>query len=336
MREDMSGYMAGWADVLKAATPVDAHTPAPRAIYETWERKSNGGRTYQALTPQEYKDFRKTHWWWNGSIKKLSLDEIATTSLNYFQHYRVQKNELLMGIKRRAMCEKIEGVDAEKNIIETVTQCLDSAPIKSIVESLRAMSQRATQKHTVEKTQSIWGKIKWMVWTYLYDSTALIARVISNQPSIDHTDFFKKANQTLQERVIMNMTWFEESVHYLGSTEHPRTGVDSEADLKRYPTPRDVQKKWIAHFAEDKFHIPELAVQANFPHASGTKAKDLVPAMPSIKEYERVQAIGSRVRIYAMLNIWNHIVKLNEEQANALAERPRHDAASSGTLLLES
>lgn len=316
----MSSYLEGWGNVLKAAAPRDQNTPAAGWICETWN--TSDGRVYKVFTPQEYKNFYATHSWWdrtfNNSCKKLSLEEISDVSRFYWNHYKTTQDAMGRKIERLAMSENIDGVNAEENIKEALRKMKPDGSVQSIKDSLSALSRRSAAKHAAERTQGTWGKIKWAIWFYCKNvSQQLDALVGRMSVKGDFTNFCTKACDSLRERVILNMDWFEEAVHYDGSdVEHPRTDFDTPAATARYATPKDVQKKWITKFGVDKFNISTL------PSKPKKRGVPNFEAIMSIKPHEVELATSSRVRIYAMVNMWKHLDDFKNEQSEVAAPAP--------------
>jgi hypothetical protein len=324
----MTAPLKAWVNVLQDAQPTSANTPAKKWICSVWDARDGQGRIYKALSPEEYKAFYTQHsWWdrvWNCECKKLSLDEIATVSSQFIAGYQSAKSsDAIRTVEDVAQLVNLTAVDAEETIKKTLLEFKSDESMKNLGNSLHAFSARSTAKHTVEKTQGVWGKIKWTIWSNFYDTSARI-RNLTNSLSgfrLDFAGLCKKAGAILQDRLIQNMEWFEESVHYSGNDpDHPKTESGDPATMQRYATPRDVQKKWLPKFAGDKFAIPTPPKTHSRPGVPNFKV------IRGIKPHEVELAESSRIKVFALINIWRNILTFAEEQAAAPAPSSLADA----------
>lgn len=311
----MSIALSQWANTLEAATPVNQNTPAKAWICETWDAKNGNGRVYKALTPQEYQHFYATHSWWdrtfNCSCKKLSLNEITNVTYHFWANYKNSIDKEVRSISRQAMIDDVHAGDFEQAVKDKLLELKPDGSFNKIKENLQALGQRSAAKHTAEKTQGMWGKVKWAMWFYLNNTSEAINSLVGRMSAKGNfSALCEQACKSLQERILLNMDWFEEGVNHCATKEHPRTDFGSVNTLQRFATPKDVQKKWVTKFGPDRFPIPEK------PYWGANKA--------TLESY--------RVRIYALVNIWNHLVEFQKEynEANAPAPGP-----AAGPLLLQ-
>ena len=313
--------LKAWANLLAAAAPTSQNTPATRWICETWDARDGQGHVYKALTPQEYQAFYATHSWWdrtfNCSCKKLSLEEINSLSWSHWSNYRSNQATAARAIERAVWTQNINSVDAEDTIKTQLANLKPDRAIQQIKDSLSAFSNRSAAKHTADKTHGFFGKIRWAIWYYLNNTSESINNLIGRMSAKNNfSELCQKACNAMKERIIMNMDWFEESVHYRGDGEHPRTDSLSPAAAVRFATPKDVQKKWMVKFGVDKFTIPTP------PEARPRRGVPDFASIMAIKPHEVIMATDSRTRIYAMVGIWNHLVEFQKEQAEADAPPP--------------
>lgn len=302
--------LQGWVKLLKAAAPANPNAPTQKWICLT-NGQDGRGHIYQVLTPEQVKNYYKGSSWgdyfFKLSCKKLSLDEIAMESGRFLNNFTASHDDVLSEINRLVDREDINGVDAEKNIKEALNKLRPNETIQSITQSLQAFSRRSNAKHTEEKMQGLWGRIKWTFWS----GTGRIDYVgLMSQSRNNFSAYCKTASKTMQEKIILHMGWFEEVVGWKGDQEHPRTeGLTREQEQALYPTPRDIQKKWLPKFAPDKYPLPR---------GLSAKAQEL--------------AEHYRTRVFTMIKLWQH---LNEFEAElAAADAPAAAPAVASTPLL--
>lgn len=230
-----------WDDYLTKSTANENEHP--------WicEVKRNGGPLQiEVLTKNQINRFFNDFSRWNSSCKKLPLDSIIKISHsqmceNHLFHFIIQKY-----IKKAdVFSTKIEN----KLIKELEMNFAFIHFHASILASLNKMISNKNSKKNIEKTKSVWGKIKWFFLDLFFPTRKL---------QVDNFNISKKKivqifKISLEQRIIANMDTFENEI---GQQRNILSFQESDLDF-----PKKIRKLWLTKFAEDKYRNPvsELA-----------------------------------------------------------------------------
>jgi len=240
-----------WSELLKLADP--SHDSHPLICQM--------GEKYVALTPQEYNLHSKKNTFWKTYCHKISLKKIIDFSENVIKFGHEKKsilddlnvdNAFTVDFAFEPFFQRLKE-DAEDRIKKA------QAP-QNIFEILQKMCERARAKQIQAKTQGIWNRIKFYIWTWFYDQSSRLKKPeIIQMPSLDRvvTNLLESGCFTLQGRILLNIRYFEEEIEI---PENERIFPD-KVGREKFATPRDVKKKWVTQYAEDKY--PDVSDKAS-------------------------------------------------------------------------
>lgn len=257
----MTIKLESWCQYLNTVTPSNDLTS------HSWicEVKRDGqGRTIEVLSQSEYETFSKNPGQGISSLRKLSLKEIIAISQSFFsnmsQTYELGNHSFKLNAKRDAKLniEKLVSVgntfseDIAADTIKKLEEINSTAEkLQVMPTALEKMSQRAFNKRSVEKTESIWGSIKFYIWSWFFDKRGQVQEMKGFVPSL--TESHKAAITSIQDRVLLNIEIFEDEIKVKGSERH--SSLDSKT-AEKFNSPSAVRKKWLTKYAEDKYQGP--------------------------------------------------------------------------------
>jgi hypothetical protein len=286
----MSINLENWCQFLGNVAPVDSLT-SHDWICEV--KRQDGVPKIEVLSKDQFDHFFENHPSRNCSRRKLSLNEIVSFSQNLLSDAAQTvdigspffKDELRGKIKLKiynlVSLINIFNTDTEEKISTELNQIATfSNMLQAIPTALEKMSQRAFDKKSIEKTISIWGRIKWMIWSWFFDKRSEITKIIKTVPNMNED--CKESTKAIQERILLNIEAFEEAIDI---PYYERNSSSKPESMEKFSTPAKVKKLWLIKYAEDKYHgdVPPCAV-----------------------EY--------RNRIISMLKIWNSLNKFDSGQ----------------------
>lgn len=135
----------------------------------------------------------------DANCEKLSFGEIVSVSTK-FMHYgngiETYGCPLLELVRQKASRLGITGdleyqneikkFGLKKQLIEAAQKILSiCTPLGKISKSLMQIHDRSKNKRTEMKTASIWGRVKWCIWSWFYDKESQIKEV-ENWIKINH------------------------------------------------------------------------------------------------------------------------------------------------------
>lgn len=301
-----------WCQLMANVTPKD------RTSSHTWicEVNRQGKRAFEVLSQEQFDAFSKTHSRWDSSCKKLSLKEIIVLSNNVLTQIGRIRNfgagETVLGVKSDAEFDlqmALNGDSFSREIQQKIEAEFErikakEATLKPIGLALNRMAFRAEYNRTEAKTKSLWGKIKWYIWSWFYDKRQEVAIVIKRIPSLKEAS--KSAVDSIQDRILLNMDLFEEAI---GIPREQRVcNLLDDKITDKFPTPASVKKGWWTKYAPDKY-----------------------------RETVSKQAETYRSRVVGLLTIWESLLKFDVEVTKGSEQQPepnKDQEAPTGPLLL--
>lgn len=169
-----------WALSLYSATSEGGHGPG--YVYDLG-KDSQGKRSIETiahslLVPKE-------------AYRKLTMKEIVSISRELAgPHVIKQMNE-------QADLFSTKPIKSFED--DLMSLCMKIKACNEISKALGILSDKTTLKHTVEKTKSIWGYVKWLIWSYFYDQSKEISKIQNSivEPAI----FYNKIELIIEKRL---------------------------------------------------------------------------------------------------------------------------------------
>jgi hypothetical protein len=269
-----------WCELLKQADPAQLHHPYIHATAE------------QCMldTSKEYAIHSKQNSIFKNHIKKLSLEKI----INYSESI-IHEAPYEQGVLDELFLGKVFTTNyTPEHFIAELQQEADDyskklqAPLQ-IFEILQRMCERARVKRVEAKTNGIWDTIKFYIWSWFYDQTSRLKKPEIRKapaPEIVLQNLLNSASSTIQNRILINMSTFEEDINV---HEKERNCLD-ETGRDKFKTPRDVKQKWVTKYAEDKY--------------------------PQVSE----RAADARKRILILYNLWEKLIEKKKSLSDPEAE----------------
>ena len=203
-------FLKDWTAYLNQVSPGNNHP----WICEV--NRDGGPRKIELLSQTDYNSFFKNHSPTNSSLRKLSLSEIVKISKDLMfvdngNFYKANVKEAtysdLFNYLDLTKIEDIteEGIKDRLNRIRKLSKALRIIP-----PALKEVSDRAAEKRLDEKMQTVWGKIKWCIWSWFYDNRVEISRLKNFVPT--ETGARKVAKEALLHRIILNIDTIEEEM----------------------------------------------------------------------------------------------------------------------------
>lgn len=170
-----------WSNMLKAVAPTADNSP--HAFICKTKRKG-GQAKIEVLSARDYQNFYSKNSFWNSSCKQMSLAEIVTISKSKMGcasddferlHQREPMKYRLSDFGRVyfqpiVQDNEIHTKNFSKEIEPKIKQYVEIMDeMYKVCVNVRNMCSRATIKHTNQKIQGIWGKIKWFIWSNFFD-----------------------------------------------------------------------------------------------------------------------------------------------------------------------
>lgn len=215
----------------------------------------------EVLSHEEYTNFFKTNSRWNSRVRKLPFKELISVS-NYFispDRFVQQVQEIINFVNRK----DVFNTDA-KDEFTGMIEAIESSPntLQVIHTDLKTIYTISKKKREDDYNVSLWGKIKWFVWSTFFDQGAEIGKLrpVLGGPKTQ----IKLLIDQLRSRLIYNMVFFEDI------KDAPEQAVINLKDvgvslacnekienyLNEYTSP-NVVKKWFLQYAADKFEIQQ-------------------------------------------------------------------------------
>jgi hypothetical protein len=348
-----------WNTVLNQAQPV-CDKPHP---WICWTKRNGGAYKIEVLTQEEYDSLYQKHSWWSSSCKKLSLSEIVSLSqgiLDGMAEVHTLFNSLFKlslpldlnyRIYKLISTENAFSIDFEnklKSCLEEIRDIAEIAPDMSII--LQKMNQRAREKRLNEKMQSLWGQVKWWIWSWFFDKTAEINKIKRETPVFK--PFLAQGIKAIQERIFINMKGFEEEVEetlqnkkrYLGWEAVKDDGVGGPlrfVEMKRFD-PRIVEviispedRVLIDNFKKDKNDYLGMEIFKKFNSPSKVR-KLWLAKFAENKCPIKISAQGDeyRKRVISLLRTWQKLIDMQEEKPLALEKKSSDSHNNSHETLL--
>lgn len=282
----MSVTIANWLQYLeKAASSGDW-------ICEV--RRKDEKPVIEIIAKSDYEQFSRVT-----NIRKLSFEEMISCSRNVlaavpqkFPQPLIDRVKTLKSDRNLQIADILHSVNvsSDRELNKTTAQLeviiSDAEKLQLIPKSLDKIFQRSRNKRLEEKAKSIWGEIKWYIWSWFYDQSSAIGDIKNVTPSA--ADCRKNAQEALQDRILMNIDYFEVAVKIDASE---RNLYEKAETREKFNTPNKVKKLWLTKYAEDKFPLAAYS------------------------EDIREQADTHRKRILAMLKIWGDIIRSDPNKA---------------------
>lgn len=236
--------MIDWTNHVKrvvSSDPVES-----KAVWIYARQVEKRGVEIQHFTPEQYKATCNEG---QSSWTKLSLPEIV--NLSVIAACAVKSHALFL------LCVLINSnqVDDkyEKNIQANVTELKTNTLAKELMDSLQILMKKEAAKYSSVENEEMNRQL-----------TQFVEEGICREPDIE-----AKLHDALQERIFMNMEWFEDCIHFTGSEEKPAVKDLSLDEMrKRFATPQDVESKWIAEFNENSGKTFQVLTTFDLDHAT--------------------------------------------------------------------
>lgn len=289
----MSVTLGNWCQYLNQAT-------SDYSSSRVWicEVESNGDeRHMEVLSKKDYDDFFLVHSHHNSSRRRLPLKEIVLISKWFISnnvnkiHDALKNPELSIGLTNCISLTDVFSHDVENQIndqLNQLTQLSNTDVLQGISTALDTMCQRSLNKRLVEKTESLWGEIKWHIWSCFFDKRSQINQIKSSISSLNNScqvkirQIFQLAKETIKDRVILNIDEFEKEIEVQPlKLKGERNSYTDSSTFNKFDSPAKVKRLWLTKYSEDKY--PERV----------TKNAD-----------------SCRKRIGAMLKIWGNLNQL--------------------------
>lgn len=229
-----------WYKILKDVEP-QAQATSHSWICET--QREGQKRQYEVLSEQEYRDLASQNSWWKTYCEKLSLQKIISISVGRMNTPPSTSRFLETILNSDTFSSDFDADKLLALYAEETTVLFPQA-----VQILDKMCQRSVAKHAALKTQGVWGKIKFTIWSWFYDNSSWVESLKKRAGSLTPSLTKEQACADIKFRIFVNIESFEDAAAPL---EGRWTRPISEEE---YQTPRDVKRKWITKYAEDKFH----------------------------------------------------------------------------------
>jgi len=230
--------LQGWCQILQAVAPQAGAIPHAW-ICETL--REGEGRLYEVLSEEKYRDLASKNSWWSTTCTKLSLEKIIEVS-------RYRLNELPPTSKFLTTLEVGDTFSADFDAEKLLALFQEETTYyPRIVKLLDKMCQRSAAKHAALKTQGIWGKIKFFIWSWFYDRSSWVESMKRRADSFEGSLNKEKACNEIKFRIFVNIDSFEQSAAIIDGR------YTSTIDENDYQTPKDVNKKWITKYAADRY-----------------------------------------------------------------------------------
>jgi len=269
-----------WSGYLNEIGAEDTHSS------HSWicRVQENGKLKIKLLSQGEYNSSK------NSSINKLSFSEIFSTSSGLINE---KLNSLSTSSFTRPpyplpLISKINLKIQEMGLVDFSLNKADdeffnqlgeiTSQVKhseSICENLLNIYTRSRNKRLKEKGESIFGTVKWYIWSFFYDKGEQISQIKKSVGTSN--DCLTMAINTIRDRIFINMEIFEAEAKV---DENMRNSILDDGIDEKFKNPIHVKAKWLTKYASDKFREEE-----------------------SLSEHAR----DTRIRIVAMLNIWTKL-----------------------------
>jgi hypothetical protein len=242
-----------WSSMLSQITPngVDAHP----ILCETWGW-GQGNRRYEVLSQEQYDNYFQTRSRWGNSCKKLTLAQMVTVSNQVIENmtlrHSVSFSNPRLTVKFGLEYDLVHSIDevitysnaTDANRNAQITSKFNDVfdiinAIQTTTSSPTTMCERSTQKHTAEKVNSIWGEIKWYIWSWFYNARTNAEKFTNKMPR--EKQIFEDIFEKIIERLEINISGFEESEEIAEKTIQLSTRKDI--------------KKWFAKYHPDKYKL---------------------------------------------------------------------------------
>lgn len=254
----MVAELSNWADVVHSFVASVQNAPAKLWICQTYGRQ--GPREVKIFTPEQYEATcieGKSPW------EKLSHSDILAVSYECLHKAQaVASLELERFVLNRPVDEEFEG-EIKRRIIAI------KPDTQKLFASLQTLFAQYASTPTTDETQKMRKYFDYVV-----------RLVAEGQPEL-----CKMVCDTIKDRIITNMKWFEEAIRYNGTETQPSAvSVSGKQVSERFATPQDVETKWIACFG-----------------VSSGKEFASIPTHAKL-------AVESRTRISALVQIWKNLL----------------------------
>jgi hypothetical protein len=196
---------------------------------------------YKIMARKDYHSFFKNHSSKNSCLQKLSFKEIIVISKQILSEPRFNQHQTTRFFINPNVFER----DSLEEIKMYLTQVQDEhSSHLEIRDILNQMHARSKQKRLAEKTKSLWGRIKYYIWSCFYDKSKQLINISKYINSFNH---IRCAKEALQNRILVNMNLFEEEIG---------VPLDQHTNDESIKTPKDVKHIWLKKYAEDKWSAP--------------------------------------------------------------------------------
>lgn len=310
-----SADLSSWQNLLQQVVPADDTQPHKMiCLVQVGNQKAE----YKVYSQQEIDEFNKKHSFWNDRCVKLSFASIVQISLNRlsFQkrlafegrsfNYKTDFcSETLNRVQNFIhLCDTFNAQMTTDSIVNEVKSCFSCESAKEIHSALQKMYERGKKHRKDERANSIWGKVKWVIWSWFYDQRAYL-QVIDKSSAITSKDVKDVALEALKERIKINIEGFEETLTSLpsGATRHTFFNEQTMNDLNTI----EGINKWIAIYHPDKFKLE----------------------MGKVKYENGVQrADEHRQRVLVLRKLWKEIISIKADKVPEVKTQVDHTVLS--------
>lgn len=241
-RIPVSDELSNWRRCLNTV----ANAPSSSRYWICEIKRDGGVSSFEALSNQEYNDFYKQHSIQNSLRRKLSFKEIITISQRVLGPSVCSCTKKVSGLNDDVYFGDMFNADIKDIIMDSLRSIKEYADtVQSIPSCLDKIANRSINRRLIEKTKTIWGKIKWYIWSWFFDTKVDRLQVKNMIPSsIEVSNHIKKL---IKERIHGDIYSFERSI------DLPE---EQFTNLEMIDSPSSVRKKWLTKYAQDKYHHP--------------------------------------------------------------------------------
>ena|GEM_PF-7105075 len=260
----MSVTLNNWCQYLTKATSNKPTSP----IWICETRRNGSERRIEILSKIQFDNFFQEHSRWNSSRKKLSIKEIVSISQKFististkFKPSEIPENlETNLRIKKIITTANIFSSHPEKAVIAALGQIETEGKgftkaLQIIPTSLGKIAKRSAGKRLAEKSNSIWGKINWYIWSWFFDNRSTITKIKNRITEVKVSTpplayIYQVAQVAIRDRIHVNMQYFEEEI---GIKKAKRNDFSNEATVEKFNTPEKIKKLWLTQYSVNHY-----------------------------------------------------------------------------------
>ncbi len=160
------------------------------------------------FSPKEYDQFRREHSRWTWSCDKISLDGITRKA---FALIKKETDSATAHIPDQINVDSPQDITTMHTVIQRgwLSSIYCDRRGKAVLVILKEKITSYKQSHEIEKTQGIWGWIKWFIWS-CFDNSHLLLKDIEKAQFSYEAEYLHKVKQALTIKARANIQDFKE------------------------------------------------------------------------------------------------------------------------------